>query len=901
MASDNWPFSMSPSYNGLEGLDGGGDPMAMGIQAIGGALLSGYANNHGLFLGGLTGRNPYRRMEQQRFSLMHDAAMRAAAPDERAMFRGWLRGSANIAGIAWNDQTEAAANTLADTAAGAAPMMARMSPNFLDSFGGRRGSRTVLASHLMTAGQNMIDPMTGRLGLGVETVTTLGNQIQQSMYAGDNYRDRTLSMGQQGALFGAQQQRGVFGDLSGGVGGDKAGSIDSGKVIRTLKGYEKVVSAMSEIFGEAGKPNAPMGQLLKALDGLTGGGMQQMSTGSAEMLVRTTNRMAQHVGIGLEGAVALQQSAIQMTGSLGLNPAFSASTAMSGMQFMAGYSSAGLGGMQAWGMSGLSQLTQSAQALSANAAASGISNRLGVMYRMQSLGGAGTFTAGSDAAKLMQAVQAGQGTVRLGGRDVNISDIGSDRMTSILASGNTLGLAAGDIDRMYSQRSSNQQYVHENNVQGYVQGTLQKQAVLKQIGGAGRTAIAGALDSAGVGGSAQQRGALAAELSSRQAASALSDNAKLGDADRDKYMASSMAANLTAIADGNGPNAAAARQMINRYGGRDKLEEGLMGLSSVVTGSMNNSLQGSQFNSSLVDAWALTNGRVRDGGRRAYAAASAGAKLESALAPLGSNSITRNLAEAVISSDPSTSIPDLVARALGGVTVSEGDKARLESTLTNLRTQASAMRAGGDTAASAKGFDDAVAALNDISHSANLDVGGPASDSFLDAVKANETARDKALGAFGVSADAKGKSSIDAVMKKGASRTGQLKYLNDVSRRMQLYQSMRSRTGVDDNATYAQVVDKLSQGDRDALRDAGADSDFGRLADSARSPNDFYGELIPRLEAAGRQAESAAAAQSAGGVGGGGKLVLSGTLELKSDGKNEVSGGAQMDSSPSAT
>jgi hypothetical protein len=49
----------------------------------------------------------------------------------------------------------------------------------------------------------------------------------------------------------------------------EARSVDASRITDSLKRYSKAVAAIRDVFGDNGRPDAPMNELLSALDGLT--------------------------------------------------------------------------------------------------------------------------------------------------------------------------------------------------------------------------------------------------------------------------------------------------------------------------------------------------------------------------------------------------------------------------------------------------------------------------------------------------------------------------------------------------------------------------------------------------------------------------------------------------------
>jgi len=86
-----------------------------------------------------------------------------------------------------------------------------------------------------------------------------------------------------------------------------------------LKNLSGAVSAMRDIFGDMGRPNAPMRELINGLEALTQGGLASMSPAALENMVRTTEALAKRSGIGIQGFLGLQAQAANMADQFGLD------------------------------------------------------------------------------------------------------------------------------------------------------------------------------------------------------------------------------------------------------------------------------------------------------------------------------------------------------------------------------------------------------------------------------------------------------------------------------------------------------------------------------------------------------------------------------------------------------
>lgn len=98
-------------------------------------------------------------------------------------------------------------------------------------------------------------------------------------------------------------------------------NVDAKRSADAIKKYTGAVSAIKDIFGDNGNPNAPLPALLAALEGLTGGAIGSMKPEKIQATLRQMQTTAKEAGIGFEQMAAMS-SQIDSTGQmLGLTPA----------------------------------------------------------------------------------------------------------------------------------------------------------------------------------------------------------------------------------------------------------------------------------------------------------------------------------------------------------------------------------------------------------------------------------------------------------------------------------------------------------------------------------------------------------------------------------------------------
>ncbi len=201
------------------------------------------------------------------------------------------------------------------------------------------------------------------------------------------------------------------------------------------------VAAMRDIFGDMGRPNAPMVELLNGLQALTQGGLTTMSPEKVEQSVRNTYAIAKATGLGLQGIMGFQGTAAQILAQSGASRSLAVPVADSSAAFGAAFGlSAQPTGFDNLGKDAAAQLDIR---LRAQAAASMQAVRLGAAMqfadRLARTNKQGDleygFAPGSEAKALTEAVRAGKSTYDFGGRK-NISVFqNASRLTDILVAG----------------------------------------------------------------------------------------------------------------------------------------------------------------------------------------------------------------------------------------------------------------------------------------------------------------------------------------------------------------------------------------------------------------------------------------------------------------------------------
>ena len=306
----------------IAGLFGVQDPAAsLLINQFLQPILTGYIGGNYVPAQFSAGGNLYSQVRMGNTLRASSTAMGLASQlDQKGIYEA-IRGSARLMDQPFGAREQAAASEMASTLGMFVPMLAQKEPDLVDKLYGARGSATVMAQNMFRGGRYAIDPTTGRRGYSGETAAEITKGVYQRLY-GDNANIAEMSgltAGRAGQLFDEMQRRGMMpntGSRSAGIKeiADQLGTtitdvagmpdldrklreLDASKISDRLKGMSRAVSAMQEIFGEMGEADAPMNQLVGAIETLTQANMQNMDPVKLERMIRTTSATAKAAGI----------------------------------------------------------------------------------------------------------------------------------------------------------------------------------------------------------------------------------------------------------------------------------------------------------------------------------------------------------------------------------------------------------------------------------------------------------------------------------------------------------------------------------------------------------------------------------------------------------------------------
>jgi hypothetical protein len=448
-------------------------------------------------------QNIYDRIQAQNFQTQMQAQLKDSAQLDRSSYMNTMQGVAALAGVPFGGQQRLAAGRLADLAVNFAPMLAARDPDTLDKLSGSKGSAIVLAQRLAEGGRYRLDPVTGQMGVDPKSALNLTQNIMKDLYSDGNLANmKGISAGQLGGIYEQLSLRGMLGgaefgregvlrnltsgmpqadllakaktlgitgiktdatgktDMSGISAKDldlltkdegiasKLRDFDANKIKASLKSYVGAISAMRDIFGDAGKPNAPIPELMRALEGLTTGSMGQVNPERLGQMARQTYYLAKSAGISADSAMVMQQDAAVRGQQLGIESPFAVLATQSSLGYNAALRSRGALATPTFGGMNEGALTQANNSMFQQGVASSFGTRLGTLLRLEQVAGKDA-TKNTDLGTVLEAVNTNKETVKLkNGREINLTKLSNKDIEELGASA---GIDSGLTQQMLRQ------------------------------------------------------------------------------------------------------------------------------------------------------------------------------------------------------------------------------------------------------------------------------------------------------------------------------------------------------------------------------------------------------------------------------------------------------------------
>lgn len=200
-----------------------------------------------------------------------------------------------------------------------------------------------------------------------------------------------------------------------------ANAVDAQRTSKTVKEYTGAIASIREIFGDSGRSNAPIQELIAALEQLSGGSMMNMSPGKMQQLTSGLRLAARETGRDLSAVAAGMEQSMAIGKQYGLN----ASTIFAGeaerLHTAQAFKDAGVYEKQAFGKLNAGQLEERQRDRSLRGDKSGVGRMLATMNRLVSENP--EMFKGTKMEAAMQAYQRGETTFEYDGKKVNLAEM----------------------------------------------------------------------------------------------------------------------------------------------------------------------------------------------------------------------------------------------------------------------------------------------------------------------------------------------------------------------------------------------------------------------------------------------------------------------------------------------
>ena len=242
--------------------------------------------------------------------------------------------------------------------------------------------------------------------------------------------------------------------------------FDARKIKDKLKDMSGAISAMRDIFGDSGRADAPMAELISGLQKMTQNGLTSMSATELEQSVRMTYQLSKQSGMGLDAMMGVQGQLGQMADRYGIDRGFAIQAGQNMAAFAGAYRAVGAGGTPEFGKSGLDKMAMLDAELNMRAAASPLANSLSAAARLVEEGRVG---ADSDIARLTKAAKEGKTTYI--GADGKEHSINIDQAQWLQMAQNA-GVSQNEANTILQQTKANEDYGIRNNMQTAVRNVM---------------------------------------------------------------------------------------------------------------------------------------------------------------------------------------------------------------------------------------------------------------------------------------------------------------------------------------------------------------------------------------------------------------------------------------------
>lgn len=264
-----------------------------------------------------------------------------------------------------------------------------------------------------------------------------------------------------------------------------ANAVDAQRTGKVVKEYTGAVAAIRELFGDNGKSNAPIQELMDSLNHLAGGAQTSMSPAKLESTVRQIRMAARDSGVSSEQLMHEATIAQHRGAMLGLEP----ENVLRGMAGKLNYADAmqeeGVFNKAGWGKLDRATAGRRQAELSDRGDASHAGRALATINRLASENK--EQFKGTELEAAAEAYRKGEDTYTYKGKTVNLKQIaGMEGVAGIMGVAQRSGAERNQIDAAFNDRAGTNEYLKE----GYAFGA-QKYQLQQRIGQQNKQTIMG--------------------------------------------------------------------------------------------------------------------------------------------------------------------------------------------------------------------------------------------------------------------------------------------------------------------------------------------------------------------------------------------------------------------------
>jgi len=226
-----------------------------------------------------------------------------------------------------------------------------------------------------------------------------------------------------------------------------------------MRGMAKSVRAMQDLFGDAGKPNAPMREIVRAIENMTQGAASSMSEPQINDLIRKTQAIANKTGLGVDAVSMLQSNSAMMSRQIGGHGLLGVHAANDSLLHVQAMGDMGAFDNATWGSDTKEQALHRESSLRVRAANSAAAQQAAVVMRMRDTSNLNV-KKDSELGAYMAAVQAGDATYTFKGKHLSVAKRDGAFREMLKRDSDQ---SAEDISAMMSDKIGNEEYVNKYN------------------------------------------------------------------------------------------------------------------------------------------------------------------------------------------------------------------------------------------------------------------------------------------------------------------------------------------------------------------------------------------------------------------------------------------------------